>query len=111
MLINAAIAHNIKQTYIAFSYQILFESNENNCDEIIRYDIMQLNDFDIFKQIECVSKIFLKELFNNFKTHDQIEHFINLLFNKLFKNGSIYNISHNELVMIKDYLNNAFKKK
>ena len=63
------------------------------------------------KQLECVSKIFSKELFNNLNTHDQIEHFINLLSDKLFKNDLIYNISHNELAAIKNYLNNALEKK
>ena len=48
-LINITIAHNIKQTYIAFLYQILFKSNENDCDKIMRYNITQLNDFDVFK--------------------------------------------------------------
>ena len=55
-------------------------------------------------------KSFLKKLFNNFNTHDQIEHFINLLFNKLFKSDLIYNMSYNELATIKDYLNNTLKK-
>ena len=77
----------------------------------MRCNITQLNDFNVFKQLENLSKIFLKKLFDNFNTHDQIEHFINLQFNKLFKNDSIYNISHNKLVTIKDYLNNALKKK
>ena len=65
----------------------------------------------MFEQFECVSKVFSKELFNNFNTHDQIEHFINLLFNKLFKSDLIYNISYNEFATIKNYLNNALKKK
>ena len=77
----------------------------------MRYNITQLNDFNVFKQLKSLSKVFSEKLFNNLNTHDQIEHFINLQFNKLFKNDSIYNISHNELVTIKDYLNNAFKKK
>ena len=63
------------------------------------------------EQLECVSEIFLKKLFNNFNTHDQIEHLINLLFNKLFKSDLIYNMSYNELAAIKNYLNNALKKK
>ena len=77
----------------------------------MRYDVTQLNDFNVFKQFKCVSKIFSKELFNNFNTHNQIEHLIDLLFNKLFKSDLIYNISHNELAAIKNYLNNALKKK
>ena len=78
LLINAAIAHNMKQIYIIFSYQILFENNESNCDKIMRCDITQLNNFNVLKQFENLSKVFLKELFNNLNTHDQIKHFINL---------------------------------
>ena len=110
-LINIIIAYNIRLIYIAFLYQILSKSNENDYNEIIRYNITQLNNFNVPKQLECVLKIFSKELFNNLNTHDQIEYFINLLFNKLFKSDSIYNISHNEFATIRDYLNNAFEKK
>ena len=42
--------------------------------------------------------------------HDQIEYLIDLLSKKLFRKDLIYNISHDELAAIKDYLNNAFKK-
>ena len=44
----------------------------------MRYNVTQLNDFDVFKQFENLLKIFSKELFNNFNMHDQIEHLINL---------------------------------
>ena len=73
-------------------------------------DVTQLNDFVIFKKLKSLSEVFLEKLFNNFNTHDQIEHFINLLFEKLFKRNLIYNISHDEFAAIKDYLNNALKK-
>ena len=76
----------------------------------MRCDITQLNDFIVFEKLKSLSEIFSEKLFDNFNTHDQIEHFINLLFEKLFKGGLIYNISYNELAEIKDYLNNAFKK-
>ena len=97
--------------YIVFLYQILFKNNENNYNEIMRYDVTQLNDFDMPEQFKNLSKVFSKKLFDNLNTHDQIEHSINLQLNKLFKNDSIYNISHNKLAAIKDYLNNALKKK
>ena len=64
----------------------------------------------MFKELKSLSEIFLEELFDNFNTHDQIEHFIDLLSEKLFKRNLIYNISYNELAAIKDYLNSAFKK-
>ena len=64
----------------------------------------------MFKKLKSLLKIFLKKLFNNFNTHDQIEYFINLLFEKLFKKDSIYNISHDKFITIKDYLKSAFEK-
>ena len=73
-------------------------------------DVTQLNDFVIFKKLKSLSEVFLEKLFNNFNTHDQIEHFINLLFEKLFRESLIYNILHDELATIQNYLNNAFKK-
>ena len=76
----------------------------------MRYDVTQLNDLIVFEKLKFLLKVFLEKLFDNLNTHDQIEHFINLLFEKLFKRSLIYNISHNELAAIKNYLNNAFKK-
>ena len=64
----------------------------------------------MFEKLKFLLKVFLKKLFDNFNTHNQIEHFINLLFEKLFKEDLIYNISHDEFATIKNYLNNAFKK-
>ena len=76
----------------------------------MRCDVTQLNDFVIFEKLKSLSEVFSEELFDNFNTHDQIEHFIDLLSEKLFKEDLIYNISHDELAAIKNYLNNAFKK-
>ena len=64
----------------------------------------------MFEKLKSLSEVFLKKLFDNLNTHDQIEHSINLLSEKLFKGDLIYNILYNELVIIKDYLNNAFEK-
>ena len=64
----------------------------------------------MFEKLKSILKIFLKKLFNNFNTHNQIEYFINLLFEKLFKENLIYNILHDKLAAIKNYLKNAFEK-
>ena len=76
----------------------------------MRCGVTQLNNFVVFKELKSLLKVFLKKLFDNLNTHDQIEHFINLLFEKLFRKGLIYNMSHDEFATIKNYLNNAFKK-
>ena len=64
----------------------------------------------MFEELKSLSKIFSEKLFNNFNTHNQIEHLINLLFEKLFKKDLIYNILYDEFAAIKNNLNNAFKK-
>ena len=64
----------------------------------------------MFKKLKSLSKIFSEKLFDNFNTHDQIEHFINLLFEKLFKRDLIYNMSHDKFATIENYLKNAFEK-
>ena len=64
----------------------------------------------MFEKLKSLSEVFSEKLFDNFNTHNQIEHLINLLFEKLFKKDLIYNMSHDELAAIKNYLNNAFKK-
>ena len=64
----------------------------------------------MFKKLKFLSEIFSKKLFENLNTHDQIEYFINLLFEKLFKRDLIYNISYDKFATIKTYLNSAFKK-
>ena len=64
----------------------------------------------MFEKLKSLLKVFSKKLFDNFNTNDQIEHFINLLFKKLFKEDLIYNILYDEFAAIKNYLNNAFEK-
>ena len=55
--------------------------------------------------------MFSKILFDNFNTYDQMKHAIDLIDDKISRIESIYNISQNELRVIKDYLTNALKKK
>ena len=64
----------------------------------------------MFKELKFLLKVFLKKLFDNFNIYNQIKHFINLLFEKLFKRDLIYNISYNKFAIIKNYLKNTFKK-
>ena len=76
----------------------------------MRCGVTQLNDPVVSEELKSLSKVFSKKLFDNLNTHDQIEHLIDLLSEKLSKRNLIYNISYNELATIKNYLNNVFKK-
>ena len=55
--------------------------------------------------------MFFEALSDNLNTHDQIKHFIKLMKRKLFRINLIYKISQNELIIIRDYLISALKKK
>ena len=55
-----------------------------------------------------MKKAFSEKLSDNFNTHDQMKHFINLLFDKTSRNESIYNMFQNELAAIRDYFKKTF---
>ena len=55
--------------------------------------------------------MFLKFFFDNLNTHDQIKHAIDLINDKISCIESIYNISRDELRVIKNYLASTLKKK
>ncbi|KAF6222515.1 hypothetical protein HO173_013395 [Letharia columbiana] len=90
---------------------ILSESSEDDCDEAVRCGATQLDDPGVPEQLEDLSEVFLEELSNSLNTHDQIEHPIDLLPGKLPRSGPIYNISHNKLAAIRDYLDTALERK
>ena len=79
---------------------------------VVRCDVLQINRNDnIFKEIKEIIDVFFKTFSNNLNTHDQIEHVIDLQSNKLFRRESIYNMSHDEFIVIRNYFENALIKK
>ena len=58
-----------------------------------------------------LEEVFLEELSNSLNIYEQVEYLIDLLPSKLLKSRPIYNISHDELAAIRDYLSTALKKK
>ena len=109
-LANAAITRNEGEAYIAMPYQILSQGDGVSCDKAVRCGATQLDDPVVPKQLECLSEVFSEELSDSLNTHDQVEHPIDLLPGKLPRGGPIYNMSHDELAAIRDYLKSALEK-
>ena len=99
-LANAAVAHGLRQTYIALPYQIYSESHKAAGDEAVCCGATQLDNPGVPEQLECIAEIFSEKLSNSLNTHNQVEHPIDLLPGKLPKGGPIYNMSHDKLVAI-----------
>ena len=112
-LIMIVIA-NRDRTYVAMSYQMLFlaQNYQYRKRNAARCDVLQVNRNDhIFDAIKKIIEIFFKTLSNNLNTHDQVEHAIDLQSNKKSRSEFIYNMSHDELTVIRDYFENALTKK
>ena len=105
---------NRDRIYVAMSYQMLLltQSYQYRKRYVARCDNLQINRNDhIFDVIKKIIEIFFKTLSNNLNTHDQIEHVIDLQSNKKSRSEFIYNMSHNEFIVIRDYFENALTKK
>ena len=79
---------------------------------VVRCDALQMNCNDyIFDIIKKTIEIFFKTLSNNLNTYNQIEHIIDLQSNKKSRFEFIYNMSHDEFIVIRNYFENALTKK
>ena len=108
------IIANRDRAYVAMSYQMFFlaQSYQYRRRNVARCDALQVNRNDhIFDVIKKVIEIFFKTLSNNLNTHDQVEHVIDLQSNKKSRFESIYNMSHDEFIVIRDDFENALTKK
>lgn len=111
LLANAEVAHGLRQAYIALSYQIYSKSSKAAGGEAVCCGATQLDDPGMPEQLEYVSEVFSEELLNSLNTFDQVEHPIDLLPGKLPKGCLIYNMSHDKLTAIRDYLDSALERK
>ena len=109
-LANAAVAHGQGQAYIAMPYQILSQLDNTYYDTAARCGATQLDDPAVPKQLEDLADVFSEELSDSLNTHDQVEHPIDFLPDKLPRGGPVYNMSHDELAAIREYLRDALEK-
>ena len=77
----------------------------------MKCEIFEIDEFELFDFINDLMKTFSKIVNDSLNTHNQIEHSIDLMNDKIFKSNSIYNMSQNELVIIRKYFENAQRKK
>ena len=57
-----------------------------------------------------LAQMFFEMLSNNFNTHDQVEHSIDLVNEKTLRIGYVYNMSQDELVALRNYIADALNK-
>ena len=78
--------------------------------EIARYKTFQIEKLNVLKFFRNFAQIFFEILLNNLNTHDQIEHSINFVKEKMSRINCVYNISQNEFVAFRNYIINVLKK-
>ena len=64
----------------------------------------------MLKFLEDFAQMFFKMLLNNLNTHDQVEHSINFVKEKMSRINCVYNMSQNEFIAFRNYIANVLKK-
>jgi len=102
-----------RETYVALFYQLLStdDLSQNADHQTARCNALQAKESKIFFAIQDFRKVFSEILSDSLNTHDQMKHFIDLMKNKMSCIESIYKMTQDELVAIRDYLNSALEKK
>ena len=88
------------ETYVVLSYQMLFiESSKKlvSC-EAARCEILQIEELNVSKSLKNLAQMFFEMLLNNLNTHDQIEHSIDFVKEKMSRIDCVYNMSQNKFV-------------
>ena len=77
----------------------------------MKCEAFKIDEFELFDSINDLMKAFSKIASDSLNTHNQVKHSIDLMNDKILKSSSIYNMSQNELAIIRKYLENAQRKK
>ena len=101
------------ETYVALSYELLVDEIKFRREfrRLVRCEVFEVDEFELSDFINDLMKAFSKIANDSLNTHDQVEHFIDLVNDRIFKSGSIYNMSQNELATIRKYFESAQRKK
>ena len=101
------------ETYVVMFYQLLSTNSLSQYEnrETTRCKAFQSKEKKISAFVKKFAKMFSKTFFDNLNTYDQMKHAIDLIDDKMSRIESIYNMSQNELRVIKNYLASALKKK
>jgi len=102
-----------EETYVALLYQLLSTNDlsQNANHQTARCNAFQVKESKIFSAIQNLKKVFSEILFDSLNMHNQMKHFIDLMKSKMSCIESIYKMTWNELVVIRNYLNSALEKK
>ena len=99
------------EAYVALFYQVLHvDTISRRRKEVVWCEALQIKKLEIFESLCEVAKIFSKTLFDSLNTHDQMKYAIDLIKEKTSSTDCVYNMSHDELSAIREYIANALKK-
>jgi len=102
-----------KETYVALFYQLLSTNNLSqnvNC-QTARCNALQVKESKILFVIQDFKKVFSEIFSDSLNTYNQMKHFIDLMKSKMSCIESIYKMTQDEFVVIRNYLDSALKKK
>ena len=101
------------EIYVALSYELLIDEIKFRREfrRFVKCEIFEVDEFELFDFINDLMKAFSKIASDSLNTHNQIEHSIDLVNDRILKSNSIYNMSQNEFAIIRKYLENAQRKK
>ena len=101
------------ETYVALSYELLVDEIkfQREFRRFVKCEAFEIDESELFNFINDLMKAFSKIASDSLNTHDQVEHSIDLINDRISKSNSIYNMSQNELATIRKYLESAQRKK
>jgi len=102
-----------RKTYVTLFYQLLSTDNllQNADHQTAKCNALQTEESKIFFAIQDFKKVFSEILSDSLNMHDQMKHSIDLMKNKMSCIESIYKMTWDELIVIRDYLDSALEKK
>ena len=101
-----------EETYVALSYELLVGEIEppRSHRRPVRCEALKVEEPELLEFIKNLMNAFFEILSDSLNTHNQVKHAINLKNEQMPKFESIYNMSQDELAIIREYLENAQQK-
>ena len=101
------------EIYVALLYELLIDEIKFRREfrRFVKCEIFEIDELELFDFINDLMKAFSEIANDSLNTHNQVKHSIDLMNDRISKSNSIYNMSQNELAIIRKYLENAQRKK
>jgi len=102
-----------KEIYITLFYQLLSTDDllQNADHQTAKCNMLQAKELKILSAIQDLKKVFSEILSDSLNMHDQMKHFIDLMKKKMSCIKSIYKMTQDEFIAIRNYLDSMLKKK